>query len=186
MSGAAGTAAHHCVLMHRVRRGLGARMGSRLSGGTDGALNGLLGALMPTVTTAAAIGGALGATQFPVGRYWAETNLKGLAYKGTTASGGDPKQYRPVIYRTSPLNDPLTFFARLLTLRWGPVDGTIAADTDYYPLGTRMHVPGYGWGRVDDRGGKIKGPDRIDVYYKSRGEAMRYGRRRVDATVLPV
>lgn len=65
----------------------------------------------------------------------AETGLKGLKYYGTTASGGQPKQSRAIIYRTSPLHDPLAFFTRLLTLQWGPVDGTIAADTDYYPLG---------------------------------------------------
>src|SRR5690606_7888273 len=27
-------------------------------------------------------------------------------------------------------------------------EGTIAADTAYYPFGTIMHVPGYGYGRV--------------------------------------
>lgn len=65
------------------------------------------------------------------------------------------------------------------------MEGTIAADTDYYPLGTRMYVPGYGWGVVDDRGGAIKGPDRIDVYFRARRKAIDFGRKRVDATVLP-
>ena len=30
--------------------------------------------------------------------------------------------------------------------------GTIAADTRRYPFGTIMYVPGYGYGRVEDRG----------------------------------
>lgn len=30
--------------------------------------------------------------------------------------------------------------------------GTIAADTSLFPFGTVMHVPGYGYGRVEDRG----------------------------------
>ena len=183
VSGAAGAAARHSVLLRRAGSGLGTRVGSRLS---DRTAAGAAGPLLPKLTKAAAIGAALGATQFPLGRYWAETNLKGLTYRGTTASGREPKQYRPVIYRASPVSDPITFFARLLSLRWGPVEGTIAADASYYPLGTRMHVPGYGWGTVDDRGGAIKGPDRIDVYYRRRGDAVRFGCRRVDATVLPV
>jgi len=66
----------------------------------------------------------------------------------------------------------------VLTLRWGALDGTIAADTDHHPFGTRMHVPDYGWGVVEDRGGAVKGPARIDVYYRERGAALRFGRRR--------
>ena len=34
---------------------------------------------------------------------------------------------------------------------------TIAADTSPYPFGTKMNIPGYGWGVVEDRGGAIKG-----------------------------
>jgi 3D (Asp-Asp-Asp) domain-containing protein len=37
--------------------------------------------------------------------------------------------------------------------------GTIAADTTIFPFGTIMFVPGYGYGRVEDRGGDIAGPD---------------------------
>lgn len=39
-----------------------------------------------------------------------------------------------------------------------PLDGTIAADTKYYPFGTRMEIPDYGQGVVEDRGGPKKGP----------------------------
>ena len=38
------------------------------------------------------------------------------------------------------------FLFRLCTFRWGPVLGTVAADTSCYPLGTRVHVEGWGWG----------------------------------------
>lgn len=40
--------------------------------------------------------------------------------------------------------------ARLLFFPWRllPRHGTIAADTTYYPFGTRMFVPGYGWGEA--------------------------------------
>lgn len=53
--------------------------------------------------------------------------------------------------------------------------GTIAADTRYYPFGTVMQVPGYGWGRVEDIGGDIKGLH-IDLYFPSHREALEWGR----------
>ncbi|MCK5861138.1 MAG: 3D domain-containing protein [Candidatus Hydrogenedentes bacterium] len=61
--------------------------------------------------------------------------------------------------------------------------GTIAADTNHYPFGTVMYVPGYGYGRVEDRGGSIKGPDIIDLFFKSRKEALEWGRKRVRVRV---
>jgi 3D (Asp-Asp-Asp) domain-containing protein len=61
--------------------------------------------------------------------------------------------------------------------------GTIAADTKYYPLKSKLCVDGYGWGVVEDRGGAIKGDDRIDVYFDSRKDALRFGRKRVDVHV---
>lgn len=54
--------------------------------------------------------------------------------------------------------------------------GTIAADTTRYPFGTIMHIPGYGYGRVEDRGGAIKG-EHIDLYFRSHNEALRWGRQ---------
>jgi len=41
--------------------------------------------------------------------------------------------------------------------------GSIAADTNLFPFGTIMHIPGYGYGRVEDTGGAIKGKH-IDLY----------------------
>lgn len=61
--------------------------------------------------------------------------------------------------------------------------GTIAADTAHYPFGTVMYVPGYGYGRVEDRGGAIKGPNKIDVFFKSRKDALKWGRQRLRVRV---
>lgn len=61
--------------------------------------------------------------------------------------------------------------------------GTIAADVRYYPYGTKMIVPGYGKGVVEDTGSAIKGPSRIDVFFKSRKEALRWGRQKVTVKV---
>ena len=60
--------------------------------------------------------------------------------------------------------------------------GTIAADTRRYPFGTIMYVEGYGYGRVEDRGGAIKG-DRIDLFFSSHGKALQWGKRRVSVKI---
>jgi len=54
--------------------------------------------------------------------------------------------------------------------------GTIAADTSRYPFGTVMYIPGYGYGRVEDRGGAIVG-ERLDLFFKSHKDATDWGRR---------
>ena len=54
--------------------------------------------------------------------------------------------------------------------------GTIAADTRYYPFGTIMYIPDYGWGRVEDIGGAIKG-QHIDLFFPSHAKALEWGRQ---------
>jgi len=60
--------------------------------------------------------------------------------------------------------------------------GTIAADTTVFPFGTRMRIPGYGDGMVEDRGGAIKG-EKIDLFFKSHREALEWGRQTVTVEV---
>jgi len=60
--------------------------------------------------------------------------------------------------------------------------GVIAADTSRYPFGTVMYVPGYGYGRVEDRGSAITG-NRIDVFFKKHRQAMDWGRKRLRVKV---
>ena len=54
--------------------------------------------------------------------------------------------------------------------------GTIAADTSIYPMKTIMYIEGYGYGRVEDRGGKIKG-EKIDLYFPTHQQALDWGRQ---------
>ena len=61
-------------------------------------------------------------------------------------------------------------------------DGTIAADTAVLPFGTIVYVPGYGYGRVEDRGGAIKGA-RLDLWYPSHEAAKAWGRKRMNVRV---
>lgn len=53
--------------------------------------------------------------------------------------------------------------------------GVVAADPRV-PFGTRVWVPGYGFGVVLDRGGAVKGA-RLDVYVESVEEARSWGVR---------
>ena len=54
--------------------------------------------------------------------------------------------------------------------------GTIAADRRVFPFGTRLRVPGYGEGIVEDVGGAIQGRH-IDVWFPTHAEALAWGRR---------
>ena len=114
-------------------------------------------------------------------RYVSKGPQKGRYYSGKTASGTIPREPYPGLFSWDSLAHPWMIPIRLVFFPWLllPEDGTIAADTDFYRFGTRMHVPGYGWGRVEDRGSAIKGPDRLDLFYSSHGDANLWGRRNV-------
>lgn len=60
--------------------------------------------------------------------------------------------------------------------------GTIAADPRKYPFGTIMHVPGYGYGRVEDSGSSITG-DKIDLWFPSHSSALEWGRRKLTVKI---
>jgi len=61
--------------------------------------------------------------------------------------------------------------------------GVIAADISKYPYGTRMYVPGYGWGVVHDRGREMQG-NRIDVFFEDHDDALRWGKQKLTVTVI--
>ncbi|MFT5698394.1 MAG: hypothetical protein ACI8ZB_001249 [Desulforhopalus sp.] len=112
---------------------------------------------------------------------------QGRSYSGLTASGTSPREPEPGLFSTDSVYRPWMIPIRVILFPWYflPHDGTIAADTAYYPFGTRMYVPGYGWGVVEDRGGAIKGATRIDLYFNSHQEALIWGRKKVGVTVEP-
>ena len=60
--------------------------------------------------------------------------------------------------------------------------GTIAADPAVFPFGTRIWVPGYGSGIVQDIGGSIKGAH-IDIWFPSHREALDWGARKLKVKV---
>lgn len=61
--------------------------------------------------------------------------------------------------------------------------GIVAVDPKVIPLGTKMYIPGYGYGVAADIGSAIKG-HRIDVAFESRKEALKFGRRNIVIQIL--
>lgn len=59
----------------------------------------------------------------------------------------------------------------------------IAVDPAVIPFGTKVHVEGYGRAVAADTGGAIKG-NRIDVHMPTKEEALKWGRRNVNVTIL--
>ncbi|MBU0728723.1 MAG: 3D domain-containing protein [Proteobacteria bacterium] len=116
--------------------------------------------------------------------YVSKGRSKGKPYTGKTSSGTSPREPNPGLFSMDSLQRPWMIPVRII-FPWLilPYDGTIAADTNYYPFGTRMHVPRYGWGTVEDRGGAIKGPTRIDLYFDSHGRALQWGRKTVPVRI---
>lgn len=59
---------------------------------------------------------------------------------------------------------------------------TVAAPKNI-PFGTKVFIPGHGLRLVEDRGGAIKG-NKIDVCFKTRSEALEFGRRNIQIMVF--
>jgi 3D (Asp-Asp-Asp) domain-containing protein len=60
--------------------------------------------------------------------------------------------------------------------------GVVAVDPKLIPLGTKLHVPGYGPGLAADVGYAIKGRV-IDLWFPSTAKARNWGRRTVTITI---
>ena len=118
-------------------------------------------------------------------RYVSAGKAKGREYTGRTADGSYPTEPEEGFFSMDSLKRPWMIPTRIIFFPWYflPEDGTIAADTRYYPFGTRMYIPGYGWGVVQDRGGAIKGPNRIDLYFDSHADALQWGRRKLHVII---
>jgi 3D (Asp-Asp-Asp) domain-containing protein/peptidoglycan hydrolase-like protein with peptidoglycan-binding domain len=61
--------------------------------------------------------------------------------------------------------------------------GMVAVDPKVIPLGTRLFIPGYGYGIADDIGGAIQGY-RIDLAMDTLAEAYAYGRRHITVYII--
>lgn len=67
--------------------------------------------------------------------------------------------------------------------------GAVAVDPRVIPLGSKLYIetadgfPSYGYATAEDTGGAIKG-NRIDLFYSTNAQALRFGRRNVKVYVL--
>ncbi|EST13486.1 3D domain-containing protein [Sporolactobacillus laevolacticus] len=66
--------------------------------------------------------------------------------------------------------------------RTNPKAKAIAVDPRVIPLGSKVYVPGYGTAIARDVGGRIKGKI-IDVHFKTRKQAITWGRKKIKIKV---
>lgn len=70
-----------------------------------------------------------------------------------------------------------------INLNANPNAKVIAVDPNVIPLGSKVHVEGYGTAVAGDTGGAIKG-NRIDLHVPTKSQALNWGRRTVEVTIL--
>jgi uncharacterized protein YabE (DUF348 family) len=70
-----------------------------------------------------------------------------------------------------------------INLRSNPDVKVIAVDPNVIPLGTKVYVEGYGYAIAADTGTAIKG-NKIDVFFATKAEAYRWGRKTVKIKIL--
>src|SRR5699024_5706812 len=70
-----------------------------------------------------------------------------------------------------------------INLNENPNKKVIAVDPNVIPLGSRVHVEGYGEAIAGDTGGAIQG-NKIDVHVPTKEEAYSWGVRTVNVTIL--
>lgn len=61
---------------------------------------------------------------------------------------------------------------------------TVAVDTDYWPLGTKFYVEGFGVVTAEDTGGAIEGKNRFDLNVKTKKEAFNLGIKKLKVWVI--
>ena len=71
---------------------------------------------------------------------------------------------------------------RTATGTW-PSRGTIAVDPEVIPLGTKLHIEGYGPAVAEDTGGAIKG-NTVDLYMDTEEECWQFGRQKVEVVIV--
>lgn len=70
-----------------------------------------------------------------------------------------------------------------VNLKQNPNARVISVDPSVIPLGSKVMVQGYGVATAADTGGAIKG-NRIDVYMPSQSDALQFGKKQLQVTIL--
>jgi 3D (Asp-Asp-Asp) domain-containing protein len=61
--------------------------------------------------------------------------------------------------------------------------GAVAVDPGVIPFGSKMYIPGYGWGTALDTGGAIRG-NSIDIWMPTYSQCMQWGVRTLTIKVV--
>ena len=120
------------------------------------------------------------------------------AKKATITSRGGSKASRETVQASAPLNEDWIWAnasAYCACVKCcGKINGITASGTKAtagrtiaapknYPFGTKIEIAGMGTYVVEDRGGAITG-NKIDIYFDSHAEALKFGRRNLQIKVL--
>lgn len=118
----------------------------------------------------------------------AKTEIQKVGTKATPAQAamGDRK-VKKVITMQATAYDPTAGSKTAMGTRARV--GAVAVDPRVIPLGSKLYIesadgfPTYGYATAEDTGGAIKG-NRIDLFYSTNAQALRFGRRNVKVYVL--
>ncbi|MGR3766403.1 ubiquitin-like domain-containing protein [Rossellomorea sp. NS-SX7] len=84
---------------------------------------------------------------------------------------------------TASCNGCSGYTATGINLKANPGIKVIAVDPSVIPLGTKVYVEGYGYAVAADTGGAIRG-NKIDVFFASKSDAYRWGRKTIKVKIL--
>ncbi|WRP06678.1 ubiquitin-like domain-containing protein [Rossellomorea aquimaris] len=101
----------------------------------------------------------------------------------SAAPSGGREFYVSSTAYTASCNGCSGFTATGINLKSNPNVKVIAVDPSVIPLGTKVYVEGYGYAVAADTGGAIKG-NKIDVFFPSKSDAYRWGRKTIKVKIL--
>lgn len=94
--------------------------------------------------------------------------------------GGRPVKFSQVISMSA---SGYTYTGHRTASGVAPYRGAVAVDPRVIPMGTKLYIEGYGYGKALDVGSAIKG-NKIDLFFESEREALHWGRRAVKVYIL--
>jgi len=104
----------------------------------------------------------------------------GTLRQKVVSRGGKPVRFSRVMTMSA---SGYTYTGHRTASGVAPYRGAIAVDPRVIPFGTKMYIEGYGYAKALDKGSAIKG-DRIDLFFETEREALRWGRRSVKVYIL--
>ena len=108
------------------------------------------------------------------------SEIVAVGIKQTVSRGGKPLHFKEV---KSMVATGYTHTGNQTYTDIWPTVGIVAVDPKVIPLRTRLYIEGYGYATAMDIGSAIKG-NRIDLFFETRKEALKWGRRTVQVFVL--